>query len=221
MGDVNARLPDGEPGSRPEGSGAVILGPKPPTTRGHFHAVWRWPSSSLFGLSVVPHRRPRMLAPLTRITHTRHGRPQTTLAVPPDPRVTGRRFRELADAFDAMLGTTRGPRSPSGRFAANASLNFCAPAENLRDTPPPQRYAGPETNSSNASHTVSTRAISLSRPSCCSATAGASRPRARRSLPRQPKPPKRCPLPKSARSHARRHRRDCPQVVGSGSSCGW
>jgi two-component system sensor histidine kinase VanS len=69
----------------------------------------------------------RMLAPLTRITHAT--RTAATGSLSHRIRLPGRRdeFRELADAFDAMLARLEAHVAEQQRFAANASHELRTP----------------------------------------------------------------------------------------------
>ena len=105
----------------------------------------------------------RMLAPLTRITQAT--RTAATGSLSHRIRLTGRRdeFRELADAFDTMLGRLEAQVAEQQRFAANASHELRTPlaiTRTLLDVArnDQNRYNGELVD---RLHAVNTRAIDL------------------------------------------------------------
>jgi two-component system sensor histidine kinase VanS len=105
----------------------------------------------------------RMLAPLTRITHAT--RTATSGSLSHRIRLPGRQdeFRELADAFDAMLARLEAHVGAQRRFVANASHELRTPlsvSKSLLDVAraDPDRPADPLIE---RLHTVNTRAIDL------------------------------------------------------------
>jgi two-component system, OmpR family, sensor histidine kinase VanS len=105
----------------------------------------------------------RMLAPLTRITDAT--RIAATGSLSHRIRLPGRRdeFRELADAFDTMLGRLEGHVAEQQRFAANASHELRTP---LAVTQTLLDVARKDPNRENGElvdrlHAVNTRAIDL------------------------------------------------------------
>ncbi len=105
-----------------------------------------------------------MLAPLTRITDATRMAGER-IALPPDPSWTGRKdeFRELADAFDAMLARLEAHVAEQQRFAANASHELRTPlaiTQTLLDVArnDPNRDTGELVE---RLHAVNTRAIDL------------------------------------------------------------
>ncbi|MER5258121.1 MULTISPECIES: sensor histidine kinase [unclassified Streptomyces] len=105
----------------------------------------------------------RMLAPLTRITHAT--RMATGGSLSHRIRLTDRNdeFRELADAFDAMLARLESHVAEQQRFAANASHELRTPlaiSKALLDAArsDPSRVSGELVD---RLHTVNTRAIDL------------------------------------------------------------
>ncbi|HEX2037941.1 MAG TPA: HAMP domain-containing sensor histidine kinase, partial [Chloroflexota bacterium] len=105
----------------------------------------------------------RMLAPLTRITDAT--RTASTGSLSHRIRLPGRRdeFRELADAFDAMLARLEGHVAEQRRFAANASHELRTPlaiTQTLLDVArnDPNRDTGELVD---RLHAVNTRAIGL------------------------------------------------------------
>jgi two-component system sensor histidine kinase VanS len=105
----------------------------------------------------------RMLSPLTRITDAT--RVATTGSLAHRIKLPGRRdeFRELADAFDAMLARLEAHVAEQRRFAANASHELRTPlavTQSLLDVArkDPNRDAGRLVD---RLHTVNTRAIEL------------------------------------------------------------
>ena len=119
----------------------------------------------------------RMLAPLTRITEAT--RTAATGSLAHRIRLPGRRdeFRELADAFDAMLARLEAHVAEQQRFAANASHELRTPlaiTQNLLDVARNDRTA-PPTNLSTVS-TSSTPERSTSLKHCSSSAAPTSGP---------------------------------------------
>ena len=105
----------------------------------------------------------RMLAPLTRITDAT--RLASTRSLSHRIRLPGRsdEFRELADAFDAMLGRLEAHVAEQQRFAANASHELRTPlaiSQTLLDVArsDPSHHTGEIIN---RLHAVNTRAIDL------------------------------------------------------------
>src|SRR5262249_37755680 len=105
----------------------------------------------------------QMLAPLTRITHAT--RIAATGSLSHRIRMEGRNdeFRELADAFDAMLARLEAQVAEQQRFAANASHELRTPLaitqtllEVARNDPEPDNGELVD-----RLHTVNTRAIDL------------------------------------------------------------
>src|SRR4051812_35790566 len=69
----------------------------------------------------------RMLAPLTRITDATRVAANGSLSHRIELEGRQDEFRELADAFDAMLARLEAPLAPQQRFAANASHELRTP----------------------------------------------------------------------------------------------
>src|SRR5688572_33380859 len=105
----------------------------------------------------------RMLAPLTRITDAT--RTAATGSLSHRIRLPGRNdeFRELADAFDAMLARLQAPVAEQQRFAANASHELRTPlaiAQTLLDVARNDQSRGND-ELVDRLHFVNTRAIDL------------------------------------------------------------
>src|SRR5215212_537233 len=105
----------------------------------------------------------RMLAPLTRITHATHVAANGSLSH--RIRLPGRRdeFRELADAFDAMLARLEAHVAEQQRFAANASHELRTPlaiTQTLLDVARNDQDRGSD-ELVDRLHFVNTRAIDL------------------------------------------------------------
>lgn len=90
-------------------------------------AAWALGFLLLFGLAGGWVLAGRMLSPLTRITHATRRAAHGSLSH--RIRLEGRRdeFRELADAFDTMLGQLEAHVAEQRRFAANASHELRTP----------------------------------------------------------------------------------------------
>jgi two-component system sensor histidine kinase VanS len=95
----------------------------------------------------------RMLAPLTRITDAT--RTTTTGSLSHRIRLEGRNdeFRELADAFDAMLARLEAHVAEQQRFAANASHELRTPLAIASTPSTPERSTSPKHCSCSAAPT--------------------------------------------------------------------
>ena len=153
-------VPDARDLDGPGSSSQPLRPPGAPSCRGR---PWRWRSCWSFGLVGGWILAGRMLAPLTRITDATRLAATGSLSHRIELEGRNDEFRELADAFDAMLARLEAHVAEQQRFAANASHELRTPlaiTQTLLDVArnDPDRDTGELVD---RLHAVNTRAIDL------------------------------------------------------------
>jgi signal transduction histidine kinase len=166
----------------------------------------------------------RMLAPLTRITEATRMAATGSLAHRIEMEGREDEFRELADAFDAMLARLEAHVAEQQRFAANASHELRTPlaiTQTLLDVASNDPNATPANSSTAWTPSTSGRSTSPKHCSCTAAPTSGPSPENTSTCPWQLKKPSKrfSPSRKSTPSASRSPGRSLPPSAHTRSCC--